>query len=138
MLVSVREAPLIQAVEETAEVSEGESDILPTLDDIQTLYQPYLVNLWAYNPMYFLVGTNPENSKFQVSFKYRFFNPEGSLAERIPWISGLHFAYTQTSFWDLKSDSQPFEDTSYKPEFFLVSPNIRTSIPRSRGFFMQG
>jgi phospholipase A1 len=38
----------------------------------------------------------------------------------------------------LKSHSQPFEDTSYKPEFFLVSPNIKTPIPGNRGFFLQG
>jgi outer membrane phospholipase A len=138
LLVALSEAPASPAAKETAATSAKESESLPTLEDIQRLYQPYLVNLGAYNPMYFLVGTNPENSKFQVSFKYRFFNPESTLAERLPWISGLHFAYTQTSFWDLKSASQPFEDTSYKPEFFLVSPNIKTSIPGNRGFFLQG
>lgn len=137
VLLAVSEAPRLQAAKEPAETTESESEILPTLDEIQLLYQPYLVNLWAYNPMYFLVGTDPKNSKFQVSFKYRFFNPEGSLAERLPWVSGLHFAYTQTSFWDLKSDSQPFEDTSYKPEFFLVTPNIKTSFKRNTGFFLQ-
>jgi len=138
VLVALSDAPPPPASKETAKTSEKESEKLPTLDDIQMLYQPYLVNLGAYNPMYFLVGANPENSKFQVSFKYRFFNPESTLAERLPWISGLHFAYTQTSYWDLKSDSQPFEDTSYKPEFFLVSPNIKTPIPGNRGFFLQG
>jgi len=137
VLLAVSPAPPSPAVKETAATSESESEILPTLDEIQLLYQPYLVNLWAYKPMYFLVGADPKNSKFQVSFKYRFFNPEGSLAERLPWVSGLHFAYTQTAFWDLKSDSQPFEDTSYKPEFFLVSPNIKTSIPGNSGFFLQ-
>ncbi|MGB5421133.1 MAG: phospholipase A [Desulfobacterales bacterium] len=138
LLVASIEAPSPPEAKETAKTSENESETLPTLEDIQMLYQPYLVNLGAYNPMYFLVGTNPENSKFQVSFKYRFFKPENTLAERLPWVSGLHFAYTQTSFWDLRSDSQPFEDTSYKPEFFLVSPNIKTPIPGNRGFFLQG
>ena len=103
LLVASIEAPSPPAAKETAKTSENESETLPTLEDIQMLYQPYLVNLGAYNPMYFLVGTNPENSKFQVSFKYRFFKPENTLAERLPWVSGLHFAYTQTSFWDLKS-----------------------------------
>ena len=138
LLVALSKASPPPSAKETPGTSENESETLPTLEDIQMLYQPYLVNLGAYNPMYFLVGTNPENSKFQVSFKYRFFNPESSLAERLPWISGLHFAYTQTSFWDLKSASQPFEDTSYKPEFFLVSPNIKTPIPGNKGFFLQG
>jgi outer membrane phospholipase A len=137
VLLAVSPAPPSPAVKESATTSDTDSERLPTLDEIQLLYQPYLVNLWAYKPMYFLVGADPKNSKFQVSFKYRFFNPEGSLAERLPWVSGLHFAYTQTSFWDLQSDSQPFEDTSYKPEFFLVSPNIKTSIPGNSGFFVR-
>ncbi len=34
---------------------------------------------------------------------------------------GAHFAYTQTSFWNLKSASKPFDDTSYKPELFFLS-----------------
>jgi hypothetical protein len=94
-----------------------------TLDSLFTLYQPYLGNIAAYEPMYFLVGTDPEKSKFQVSFKYRFFNPQSKFAERHPWVEGFHLGYTQTSFWDLESSSAPFEDTSYKPELFWLSRN---------------
>ena len=61
---------------------------------------------------------------FQVSLKYRFFNPEGSWSQKNPWLQGFHIAYTQTSYWDLESDSKPFEDTSYKPEFFYQSSNL--------------
>ena len=106
------------------------------LDSLYELYQPYLKNITAYEPMYFLVGTDPKKSKFQFSFKYRLFNPERVLAQKYSWVKGFHFAYTQTSFWDLKSASKPFEDTSYKPEFFFLSPNIR--IPWATGFFMKG
>ena len=106
------------------------------LDSLYELYQPYLKNIAAYEPMYFLVGTDPEKSKFQFSFKYRLFNPERELAQKHAWVKGFHFAYTQTSFWDLKSASKPFEDTSYKPEFFFISPNIR--IPWATGFFVKG
>ena len=35
-----------------------------TLDSLFALYQPYLKNIAAYEPMYFLVGTDPEDSKF--------------------------------------------------------------------------
>jgi phospholipase A1 len=107
-----------------------------TLDSLYELYQPYLKNIAAYEPMYFLVGTDPKNSKFQFSFKYRLFSPEKDLAQRYPWVKGFHIAYTQTSFWDLKSASKPFEDTSYKPEFFFLSPNIR--LPWATGFFIKG
>ena len=108
-----------------------------TLDSLFTLYQPYLVNIAAYEPMYFLVGAEPEKSKFQVSFKYRFFNPAGALAEDLSWLKGFHFGYTQTSFWDLESDSAPFEDTSYKPELFFLSSNINARSSWIQGFFVQ-
>jgi outer membrane phospholipase A len=109
----------------------------PTMDSLFTLYQPYVANLAAYESMYFLVGTNPEESKFQISFKYRFLDPEGKLAKDLSWLKGLHFGYTQTSFWDLKSDSAPFEDTSYKPELFFLSSNIQTRPSWMQGFFLQ-
>lgn len=109
-----------------------------SLDSLMTLYQPYLKNIAAYEPMYFLVGTDPEKSKFQVSFKYRFFNPGGPLALRHPWVKGIHFAYTQTSFWNLKSASMPFEDTSYKPELFFLSSSIDTGALDIRRLFLQG
>jgi outer membrane phospholipase A len=85
--------------------------------------------------MYFLVGTNPEKSKFQFSFKYRLFDIDSMLVQNHPWAKGFHLAYTQTSFWDLKSDSKPFDDTSYKPELFFLSPNIR--VLRATGVFIK-
>jgi phospholipase A1 len=106
------------------------------LDSLYELYQPYLKNLAGYDPMYFLVGTDPKKSKFQISFKYRLFDLDSALVQDHPWAKGFHLAYTQTSFWDLQSASKPFEDTSYKPEFFFLSPNIR--IPWATGFFLKG
>ncbi len=106
-----------------------------TLDSLYELYQPYIKNLAAYDPMYFLVGTDPAKSKFQISFKYRLFDLDSTLVQNHPWTEGFHLAYTQTSFWDLKSASKPFEDTSYKPEFFFLSPNIR--VPWATGLFIK-
>jgi len=108
------------------------------LDNLFRLSQPYLRNLSPYQPSYFLFGTPLTHSKFQLSFKYRFFNPTAPLARKYPWVSGFHFAYTQTSFWDLKSDSKPFEDTSYKPEFFYLSRKIPWWPGVKNGFFLQG
>lgn len=107
--------------------SETTDKVYPTLDSMFALSQPYHKNASAYKPVYFLVGANPEESKFQISFKYRIFDSESVLAEENPWIQGLHLGYTQTSFWDLKSSSAPFNDTSYKPEFFWLSKNYLTS-----------
>jgi len=122
--------------EEPPETGEEPADKYQSLDDLFTLYQPYLRNIAAYKPIYFLVGTQPEKSKFQISLKYRLFNPEGSWSKRWPWFQGFHLAYTQTSFWDLKSDSKPFEDTSYKPEAFFLSSNI--NLVKEGRFFLQG
>lgn len=107
------------------------------LDDLFSLYQPYLGNISAYEPIYFTVGADPEDSKFQISFRYRFFNPEGSLAKRYSWVRGMHFGYTQTSFWDLESDSAPFEDTSYKPEIFHITTNQKWRPSWLQGLFIQ-
>ena len=52
-------------------------------------------------------------------------------------MNGVHFAYTQTSYWDLSASSLPFEDTSYKPELFFISPNIDTGLSRTSGLFVQ-
>ena len=108
-----------------------------TYDSLFTLYQPYLKNLGPYQPIYFLFGTNPKKSKFQFSFKYKFYNPQDTLPGDNNWREGFYFAYTQTSFWDLKSDSKPFEDTSYKPELFFISPNIYSGTQKLSRLFLK-
>jgi phospholipase A1/A2 len=121
-----------------ADPEENPSLRFTSIDSMFTLYQPYLDHVSAYQPMYFLVGTDPGESKFQFSFKYRLVNPESWLAERHPFMDGFHFAYTQTSYWDLGSSSLPFEDTGYKPEFFYITSNIDTGLSRTSGLFLQG
>ena len=95
-----------------------------TLDDIFSLYQPYLKNISAYEPIYFLAGADPSETRFQFSFRYRFLNPGISIVDKYHWIQGFHLAYTQTSFWDLEGRSQPFRDSSYKPEVMFLTPNL--------------
>ncbi len=87
-----------------------------------------------YEPAYFLFGAHPgiDYSKFQFSFKYRLFH--NSHPEIPSWKDRWYFAYTQTSYWNLKSDSMPFEDSSYKPEIFYLFPKIDLSIPWIKTF----
>jgi len=109
-------------------------------DKMQALnakFQRYFPNLRSYEPMYFSVGTDPEKSKFQLSLRFPFFDLDGPASQRHPWVEGFNFGYTQTCFWDLKSDSKPFEDTSYKPELFFVTPNINLNLPRLFTFRVQ-
>lgn len=120
-----------------AEGSASTSAEYPTLDTLANLNQPYLGSISAYEPIYFLVGANPEDSKFQLSFSYRLIDQNGPLAASSSWVNGLHFGYTQVSFWDLKSDSAPFEDTSYKPELFHLTTNLSWRPPWMQGLFLQ-
>jgi outer membrane phospholipase A len=69
-----------------------------------------------YEPFYFVAGPESPTAKFQISFKYRLLNSDGPLATEVPWLTGLHLGYTQTSLWDLDQPSSPFLDSSYKPE----------------------
>jgi outer membrane phospholipase A len=132
----VREASADASFVSSAESMKA-TEIYPTLGSLFTLYQPYIANISAYEPIYFLVGSNPEKSKFQLSMKYRLFNPEGTLSKRHTWLQGFHFGYTQTSFWDLHSDSAPFADTSYKPELFFLTTNFRQRPHLLQGLFFQ-
>lgn len=110
--------------EEQAGSGRNRNGDFQSLESLFSLYQPYQENISAYRPMYFLVGTDPEESKFQISLKYRFLSPGKELAEKYPWSRNFYLAYTQTSFWDLDSASQPFKDTSYKPEIFFLTPAV--------------
>lgn len=70
----------------------------------------------AYEPMYFIAGTDRPNARMQFSFQYQIFNPEGPWASEVPFLSGIFLGYTQVSLWDLEGTSRPFTDTNYKPE----------------------
>ncbi len=77
--------------------------------------------LSAHEQMYFVLGHDSDrgvDARFQISFKYRLFDPEGIIGGFSPLLSNLYFTYTQTSLWDLGEDSSPFRDTSYRPGLF--------------------
>jgi phospholipase A1 len=78
-----------------------------------------------HEPMYFLLGIDPSESKFQLSFKFRLFDFTEREGDYWHFLNGLNLAYTQTSFWDLRSESKPFLDSSYKPEVLYVLNDIK-------------
>lgn len=89
--------------------------------------------LQANEPMYFIVGSSGDDvtARFQLSMKYRLFDPAGLLAGFLPGIEHFYFAYTQNSIWDLSGDSKPFRDTSYRPSFFYDwTPKLSEAGPR--------
>ena len=113
--VSLEALPSTQPITLASPVDtpEGEEAVQQTvvLEDTQ------LPALSVNEPMYFLVGKHGE-ARFQLSFNYRLFSPEGAVVGLAPFLKGLYFGYTQNSFWDLGEDSKPFRDTSYRPSLF--------------------
>lgn len=78
-----------------------------------------LSRLSAHEPLYFAVGFNERtNAKFQYSFAYSFLNPGGELVKETPWLEGIHFGFSQTTIWDLETESAPFLDSTYRPALF--------------------
>ena len=136
--------PVLFAAGAPVETQEGEKKITSqgqlVIGEKQEEFQPFLKNLSAYEPVYFLFGVDPgrEKSKFQVSFKYKLFNKPFDSQGLNSLLDGFHLAYTQTSYWDLKSDSKPFDDSSYKPELFYLVPKIDLELPWVKLFGIQG
>jgi hypothetical protein len=77
--------------------------------------------LSPYEPNYFSAGSNgPTNVRFQVSLKFRFFNPD----TKTPVLEKIFLGYSQNSIWDLDSDSKPFRDSSYRPSLFFLDDTV--------------
>lgn len=112
-----------------------------SLEDLTADFQPFLKNLSTYKPVYFLFGVDPglEKTRFQISFKYRLFDfkEEGFLKENLSVLEKIHLGYTQQSFWDLESESAPFKDSRYMPEFFFLEDKIDLNLPWVSGFGFQ-
>ena len=72
-------------------------------------------------PNYFSAGSSGEtNAKFQVSLKFRLFNPN----TWTPFLEKLYLAYSQTSIWALGTSSKPFYDSSYRPSAFFLDDDV--------------
>jgi outer membrane phospholipase A len=59
-----------------------------------------------------------------LSFKFQFFPSDAPLVESVHFLRHLYLGYTQTSLWDVRSSSAPFQDSSYKPRLFFFDPTI--------------
>lgn len=89
----------------------------------------------AHEPVYIVAGNEDPSTKFQFSFKYQVFDPVGGLAQKIPPLGGIYFGYSQTSFWDLgdEENSNPFYDSSYRPELLVSYDNLDRFFRRADG-----
>jgi outer membrane phospholipase A len=91
---------------------------------VQRTLAEFVGHFAPYQPMYFVAGPVDPLVRFQLSFKYRLFNPDSPIG-KIPVIGDLDFAYTQLSLWALTEPSAPFYDTNYQPEAFYNDDNIQ-------------
>nr|WP_311528096.1 phospholipase A [uncultured Ralstonia sp.] len=79
--------------------------------------------LTFHEPMFAAVGAHEGlNAKFQLSFKFRIFQPENPASAAL--LDNLYFGYTQFSLWDLGKESAPFRDTNYRPSVFYYRPEV--------------
>lgn len=112
---SIAAADAAAATDATPEMAEAPLDTVAPL----AIAPPDEPALSVHEPMYFVVGGSDDlTARFQLSFKYRLLDPAGAPVRWFGPLAGLHFSYTQTSFWDMTDDSAPFRDTSYRPSFF--------------------
>jgi len=92
-----------------------------------TRFQQFASKLSPNEPMYFSLGwRGSTTAKFQISFKYRFLDPEGRSARRVPLLRSVYLGFTQTSLWDIGAASAPFFDTSYRPSLFVLRDRVHT------------
>ncbi len=101
--------------------AEGTSGTEP----VDTRFQHFASKLSPNEPLYFSLGwRGSTNAKFQISFKYRFLDPEGRAARRVPLLRSVYLGFTQTSLWDIGAASAPFFDTSYRPSLFVLRERV--------------
>ncbi len=100
--------------------AKGESAPAEARVDPRTHQTPALdLGISPNEPVYFSLGFHEfVHAKFQISLKYRPFGPTDDTIAGEDFWNDLYAAYTQTSLWDLQSDSKPFYDTSYRPSIF--------------------
>lgn len=83
-----------------------------------------LAGITLNEPSYFILGAKDGmDARFQYSFKYQLFDPLGPVAQAWAPLGELYVGYTQTSLWDLSSESKPFRDNSYRPSLFWQKTN---------------
>ena len=108
-----------------------ENNTLGVEDSTSTIDSRFLDRFHSHRPMYLGISkSKPHYSeenllfiKFQISFRYDIANIYTS--KKSLFNVKLDVAYTQTSFWDIESKSQPFYDNSYKPGAFFMIQNIQ-------------
>lgn len=121
-------APIAQPALESLQNAQAatEQEVARSMPRSTLIDKPPPLAVSVYEPIYFIVGGDDGlNAKFQISLRYRLFDGQGRLAERVPWIDDIYLSYSQTSLWDLDELSKPFRDSSYRPRLFYANYDLR-------------
>ncbi|MBS0664075.1 MAG: phospholipase A [Verrucomicrobia bacterium] len=115
--LAVKATPLARQAAEEAVASRGE-DL-----DLDTDREMIRRHISRFEPIYFAVGAHGgTNARFQFSFKYLLVAANNNDPA---WYNSVYLGYTQTSLWDLASNSKPFYDSSYKPTLFFLRESLK-------------
>jgi phospholipase A1/A2 len=121
--------PLMIVVDSSVAVPASATEVASAEDTTpakKVVDKPPPLALSVYDPVYLLVGGDGGlNAKFQISLRYRMFDGNGAIAQRLPWIDDLYLSYSQTSLWDLGELSKPFRDSSYRPRIFYANYDLK-------------
>ncbi len=77
----------------------------------------------AYEPTYLLgepfpAGDRPLNLKLQISVAFQVLGKDDEPRDGDDRANGLYTTFTQTSYWDIESESKPFLDSDYQADLF--------------------
>ena len=90
----------------------------------QLLFSENIFNVNSYHYNYFIPlmydksvfpSREQREAEFQISFKKK-------LQSNLFSDESYYFTYTQTSFWQIYSESAPFRESNYQPELLIVKP----------------
>jgi outer membrane phospholipase A len=119
--VAAHEAGEPEPVEENPKVAQKQAVAAEAAGPADSDTARFLSAFSPYEPNYFSAGSSGEtNAKFQVSLKFRLFNPN----TKTPFLEKLYIAYSQTSIWQIGSSSAPFYDSSYRPSAFFLDDDV--------------
>ncbi|WP_413816468.1 phospholipase A [Pigmentiphaga sp.] len=116
--------------------TEGPAPAEALASDDSAILSRFRSALSPYEPVYFSLGLRPDlNARFQISLKFRLFQPDN--AQESGFFNNLYLGYTQTSLWDLGGESAPFRDSSYRPAVFWLSERAWESADRRKALGLE-
>jgi hypothetical protein len=128
VMFSVQEPELSAAARKPTNIAQREAATKAAHETALRRSTRLLPGITAYEPVYVgLGGHGGLNAKFQISFKYNPFD-----------LWPFYLGYTQTSLWDLHSNSKPFRDTVYRPALFYLNDHVWSSADGHLRFGLQG